>query len=53
MICFVIFRNDHFHNVVSTFTNVVKLEVENDNVVSTLSDVVRESFLIGTGGVFL
>ena len=41
MICFVLFRNGHFHNVVWTFTNVVKLDVENDNVVSTLSNVVR------------
>ena len=37
---FVLFRSDHFHNVVSTFTNVVKLDVEHDNVVSTLSNVV-------------
>ena len=35
------FRSGHFHNVVSTFTNVVKLDVENDNVVSTLSNVVH------------
>ena len=41
MICFVIFRNGHFHNVVSTFTNVVKLDVENGNVVSTFSSVVH------------
>ena len=40
MICFVLFRNGHFHNVVSTFTNVVHINVENDNVVSTLSNVV-------------
>ena len=38
---FVLFRNDHSQNVVSTFTNVVKLDVENDNVLSTLSNVVR------------
>ena len=38
---FVIFRRGHFHNVVSTFSNVVKLDVENDNVVSTLSNVVH------------
>ena len=39
MICFVCFRNDHFHNVDSTFTNVVKLDVESDNVVSMFSNV--------------
>ena len=37
---FVLFRRGHFHNVVSTFTNIVKLDVENNNVVSTLSNVV-------------
>ena len=41
MICFVVFRNGHFRNVVSTFTNLVKLEVENDNVASTLSNIVH------------
>ena len=38
---FVLFRSGHFRNVVSTFTNVVKLDVENNNVVSTLSNVVH------------
>ena len=38
---FVLFRSDHFNNVVSTFSNVVRLDVENDNVVSTLSNVVH------------
>ena len=38
---FVPFRSGHFHNVVSTFTNVVKHDVENDNVVSTLPNVVH------------
>ena len=33
------FRNGHFHNIVSTLTNVVKLNVEKDNFVSTLSNV--------------
>ena len=33
MICFVLLRKGHFHNVVSTFTNVVRIRVENDNVV--------------------
>ena len=40
-IVFVLFRSGHFHNVVSTFTNVVKLDVENDNVLSMLSNVVH------------
>ena len=40
MICFVLFRNSHFHNVVSTFSNVVKLDIEN-GVNSTLSNVVH------------
>ena len=35
------FSNDHIHNFVSMFPNVVKLEVENDKVVSTLSNVVQ------------
>ena len=35
----VLFGNGHFHNVVSTLTNVVKLDVENGNILSTLSDV--------------
>ena len=38
---FVLFRSGHFYNIVSTFTNVVKLDVENDNVVLTLSNVVH------------
>ena len=38
---FILLRNIHFRNVFSTFTNVVKLKVENDNVVSTLSNVVH------------
>ena len=41
IISFVIFRNGHFHNVASTFMNVAKLEVENDNGVSTLSNVIH------------
>ena len=36
-----LFGSSRFHNVVSTFTNVVKLDVENDKVVSTLSKVVH------------
>ena len=39
MIYFVIFRNGHFYNIVPTFANVVKLDIENDNVVLTLSKV--------------
>ena len=38
--CFVLFRNGHFHDFVSTFTNVVHNNVENGNVVLTLSNVV-------------
>ena len=32
----VLFINLHFHNFLSRFTNVVKLDIENENVVSTL-----------------
>ena len=40
MIAFlVLFENSHFHNVFSTLTNVVKLNVQKYNVVSTLSNV--------------
>ena len=35
------FGNGHFHNVVSTLTNVVKLNLEKDNVVSMLSKLVH------------
>ena len=41
MIFFVLFGNGHFHNAVSTLTNVVKLDFEKDNVASTLSNVVH------------
>ena len=40
MIFAVVFGNGHFHNVVLTFINVMKLDVEKD-FVSTLSDVVH------------
>ena len=40
--CF-LFRNYHFHNFVSTSTNVVKLYVEKDNVVSMLSNTAHIS----------
>ena len=39
MIFFVGFENGHFHNIASTLPNVVKFDVENDSVISTLSDV--------------
>ena len=38
---FFLFRNGYFHNVILTFTNVVKHDLKNDNVVSTLSIVVH------------
>ena len=38
---FSFFPNRHIQNVVSTFPNVVKIDVENDNVVSTLPNVVQ------------
>ena len=41
MVFFVLFGNGHFHNIVLNFINVVKLDVENGNVVSTLSNVVH------------
>ena len=40
MIFLVLFGNGHFHNAVSTFTNFLKLEVENDNVTPRLRNVV-------------
>ena len=46
----VLFRNGHFQNVVSTFSNVVKLHVENDNVVSMLSYVVHVNIEIHNVG---
>ena len=36
---FILFGNGHFHNVVSTLTNVAKLDVKKENNVSTLSNV--------------
>ena len=39
----VFFPNDHIRNVVSTLLNVAKIDVENDNVVSTLSNIIQFS----------
>ena len=49
---FLFFSNDHIHNVVSTLLNVVKIYVENDNVVST-SDVVQINVEIDNVGLTL
>ena len=35
------FFNGHIHNVVSTWLNVVQIDVENGNVVSTLANIVQ------------
>ena len=45
---FVRFGNGHFRNVVLTFTNVLKLDVENDNVDLTLFDVVNSNVEISS-----
>ena len=37
----IFFSNSHIRNIVSTFPNVVKSDVENHNVVSTFSHVVQ------------
>ena len=46
MIFFCFFRNGHFHSIVSTFISVVKLDVENNNFVSTLCNVVHFNVVI-------
>ena len=43
---FVPFRNGHLHNVASTFTNDVKLDVEKCNVVSTWPNVAHINLYI-------
>ena len=45
----IFFSNGHICNVVSTLPNVVKNDVENDNVVSMLSNV---QFNVGVHNVF-
>ena len=37
----IFFSNVYIHNVVSTFSNNVKIDVEDDNVVSILPNVVQ------------
>ena len=37
----ILFSDGHIDKVVSTFPNVVKIDIENDNVVLTLSNVVQ------------
>ena len=37
----IFFPNGQIHNVVSTLPDVAKIDFENDNVVSTLSNVVQ------------
>ena len=38
------FFNGHIDNVVSTWLNVVQIDIENDNVVSTLHNVIQINF---------
>ena len=38
---FQLFKNGHIHNVVSTLINVMKLDVENNSIVLTLSNVIN------------
>ena len=45
------FENGHIYNVVSTLINVVKLDVENNNVVSTLSN--KEIEIENVDSIFL
>ena len=40
------FFNGHIGNVVSTWLNVVQIDIENNNVVSTLHNVVQINFEI-------
>ena len=48
MIFFVLLGSGNYHNVVSTFTNVLKLDVENDNITRTLYNVVHINVEIHT-----
>ena len=53
MIFCVLLGNAHFHNVVSTLTKVVKLNVEKDNVALTLSSIVHINVEIHEVGLTL
>ena len=37
------FTNDHIYNVVSTLSNIVQLDVENEKVASTFSNVLSSN----------
>ena len=51
--CFQLFENGHINNVASTLISVVKLDVENNNIVWTLSNVVNINIEIGNDSTLL